>query len=103
MFAKTCQFKIEILVASIQSTAMSKLSIIILGIFLVLGTINFISALPCGTGGYIPRNLRILVNATENRDLIELPDTDGETIIRKIRETASSYNRRVLGHFDVTI
>ncbi len=57
----------------------------------MLGTINFISALPCGTGGYTSRTQRVPVNATtEKRDLIELPDTDGETIIRKIRETAQN-------------
>jgi hypothetical protein len=64
---------------------MSKLSIICLGAFLVLATINFISALPvpCPTG-QIPENDRCVPVPTEKKDLMDQP-THLHEEIRKIR------------------
>jgi hypothetical protein len=60
---------------------MSKFLLIILGIFLVLGTINFISALPCPTG-QIPENDLCAHVPTEKMD--QLPDLHGEVNKRNV-------------------
>jgi hypothetical protein len=60
---------------------MSKFLIIFLGVFLVLATINFISALPVPCpSGQISENDRCVPVPTEKRDLMDQPPK-----IRKIR------------------